>query len=64
VGALEVYAKALQQRAGLVSTIRCHVSGFVRILLDWVHGLLMAVASNVMVLSSIKIGAPASSEGT
>jgi hypothetical protein len=30
----------------------------------WIHGLLMAVASNVMVLSSIKICAPASSEGT
>jgi hypothetical protein len=30
VGALEVYAKALQQRTRLVSTIRCHVSGFVR----------------------------------
>ena len=35
-----------------------------RILLDWIHRLLMAVASNVVVLSSIKIGAPASSEGT
>jgi hypothetical protein len=51
VGALQVYAKALQQRTGLVSTIRCHVSGFVRhescVLLDLVHGLLMCVASNV-----------------
>jgi hypothetical protein len=28
------------------------------------HGLVMAVASDVMVLSSIKIGAPARSEGT
>jgi hypothetical protein len=35
-----------------------------RVLLDWVHGLLMCVASYVVVLSSIKIGAPASSEGT
>jgi hypothetical protein len=35
-----------------------------RIILDWVHGLLMAVVGNVMVLSSIKIGAPASKEGT
>jgi hypothetical protein len=36
-----------------------------RVLLDWVHGLLMCVASNVVVLlSSIKIGAPASKEGT
>jgi hypothetical protein len=32
--------------------------------LDLIHGLVMAVGSNVMVLSSIKIGAPASSEGT
>jgi hypothetical protein len=30
VGALEVCAKALQQRTGLVSTIRCHVPGFAR----------------------------------
>jgi hypothetical protein len=30
VGEVEVWAKALQQRTGLVSTIRCHVSGFVR----------------------------------
>jgi hypothetical protein len=30
VGEEEVCAKALQQRTGLVSTIRCHVSGFVR----------------------------------
>jgi hypothetical protein len=28
VGALEVCAKALQQRTGLVGTIRCHVPGF------------------------------------
>jgi hypothetical protein len=28
VGALEVCAKALQQRTGLVSTIRCHVPDF------------------------------------
>jgi hypothetical protein len=27
---------------------------------DWVHGLLMCVAGSVMVLSSIKMGAPAS----
>jgi hypothetical protein len=30
-----------------------------RILLDWIHGLLMAAAGNVIVLSSIKISAPA-----
>jgi hypothetical protein len=35
-----------------------------RILLDWIHGLLMAAAGNVIVLSSIKIGAPARKEGT
>jgi hypothetical protein len=35
-----------------------------RIILDCIHGLLMAVAGNVMVLSSIKMGAPASKEGT
>jgi hypothetical protein len=60
---VEVCAKALQQRTGLVSTpdATFQVS---RILLDLIHGLLMAVASNVVVLSSIKIGAPASSEGT
>jgi hypothetical protein len=28
------------------------------LLLDFIHGSVMAVASNVMVLSSIKIGAP------
>jgi hypothetical protein len=33
-------------------------------LLDWIHGLLMAAAGNVIVLSSIKIGAPARKEGT
>jgi hypothetical protein len=32
--------------------------------LDFIHGLVMAVASDVVVLSGIKIGAPASSEGT
>jgi hypothetical protein len=31
VGEVGVYAKALQQRTGLVGTIRCHISaGFVR----------------------------------
>ena len=30
VGEVGVWAKALQQRTRLVSTIRCHVSGFVR----------------------------------
>jgi hypothetical protein len=35
-----------------------------RILSDLIHGLLMAVAGNVVVLSSIKMGAPASKEGT
>jgi hypothetical protein len=35
-----------------------------RIILDWVNGLLMAVAGNVVVLSSTKMGAPASREGT
>jgi hypothetical protein len=34
------------------------------LLLDCIHGLVMAVAGNVGVLSSIKIGALASSEGT
>jgi hypothetical protein len=29
-------------------------------LLDLIHGLLMAMAGNVMLLSSIKMGAPAS----
>jgi hypothetical protein len=75
VGEVEkVCTKALQQRTGLVkaalqhqsivNTARCPAQ-VSRILLDCIHGLVMAaVASNVMVLSSIKIGAPASSEGT
>jgi hypothetical protein len=32
--------------------------------LDLIHGLLMAVAGNVVVLLNIKMGAPASKEGT
>ena len=39
------------------------VSGGV-FLFDWIHGLLMDVASSVVILSSIVIGAPASKEGT
>jgi hypothetical protein len=46
----------------------CVMPRFVRavscVLLDWVHGLLMCVAGNVVVLSSIKIDVPTSSEGT
>jgi hypothetical protein len=32
--------------------------------LDFIHGLLVVVAGNVLVLSGIKMGAPASKEGT
>jgi hypothetical protein len=64
VGEVGVCAKALQQRTRLVSTIRCHpTQGVSRIILDCIHGLLMCVAGNVIVLSSIKIGAPASNGG-
>jgi hypothetical protein len=66
VGALEVCSKALQQRDAwdvrqplLDATFRVS-----RILLDCIHGLLMGVTGNVIGLSSIKIGDPASSEGT
>jgi hypothetical protein len=64
VGVVGVCAKALQQRTGLVRTARCPDPQVSRIILDCIHGLVMAVASNVVVLSSIKIGAPASREGT
>jgi hypothetical protein len=68
VGEVEVCAKALPAAADWVSK-HCLMTGSrflsrILLLLDWVHGLLMCVASDVMVLSSIKIGAPASSEGT
>jgi hypothetical protein len=63
-----VWTKALQQRAVLLGvrhlgTTRCHFSDIERILLDWIHGLLMAAAGNVIVLSSIEIGGPARKEG-
>jgi hypothetical protein len=63
---VEVCAKALQQRTGFVSTawLMPGSSQVSPILLDCIHGSVMGVASNVMALSSIKIGAPASSEGT
>jgi hypothetical protein len=63
-GEVEVCAKALQQRTWLVYALPDATFRVSCVLLDWVNGLLMCVASNVMVLSSIKIGAPASSEGT
>ena len=68
VGGVGVCAKALQQWAGLVDTILCHARDATyrvsRVLLDWVHGLLMCVSGGVVVLSGIKIGAPASKGGT
>jgi hypothetical protein len=38
--------------------------GFRAFFLDWVHGFLICVADIMMALSSIKMGAPASREGT
>jgi hypothetical protein len=64
VGEVGVCAKALQQWTRLVSTTRCHAFRVLRILLDCIHGLLMGVTGNVIGLSSIKIGDPASSKGT
>jgi hypothetical protein len=68
VGEVEVCAKALQQRTADWVSKHCPTDARIqvsRIILDCIHGLLMAVArSNVVVLSSIKIGTPASSEGT
>jgi hypothetical protein len=54
VGEVGVCAKALQQRAVLLGTIILDAIFRVsRILLDWIHGLLMAAAGNVVVLSSM-----------
>jgi hypothetical protein len=53
VGEVGVWAKALQQRTGLVSTTRCHVQGFARTFGYCIHGLLMGVTGNVIGLSSI-----------
>jgi hypothetical protein len=47
-------AKALQQRAGLLGNTRCHFPGIAH---SFGFGLLMAVAGNVMLLSSTKMGA-------
>jgi hypothetical protein len=49
---------------GLEITHCCYFPGISRILLDLIHGLLIAVAGDVIVLSDTKIGAPASKEGT
>jgi hypothetical protein len=64
VGKVGVCAKALQQRTWLASTIRCHVPGFARSfeLGPWIAD--VRGGYNMIVLSSIKMGAPASNEGT
>jgi hypothetical protein len=64
VGEVRVRSKALQQRAVLLGTTRCHFRGIAHSFGLWIHGLLMAAAGNVIGLSSIKIGAPARKEGT
>jgi hypothetical protein len=65
-GEVEVCAKALQQRDGLASTTRCHVAGFTHNFgfNPWIADGPGRYVHNVMVLSSIKIGAPASRDGT